>query len=179
MPPNSLLRADKAWILPQVKSWRLRAPALPGKGPLLKGGAPSEFTPPAGGEGGSHPVNGGMVAHKSPLLPSRTVLPGHPSSQVLPVSQLQPFWKPHPSWTSLSPALFPSLLRGSGDQGHFSVTMGQAYRHCVYSSGNWKEENGGERGEKDFNLIHISKLCVFCSTSMHYMYEFTTGWCKA
>jgi len=81
MPPNSLLRADKARILPQVKSWRLRAPALPGKGPLLKGGAPSEFTPPAGGEGGSHPVNGGMVAHKGPLLPSRTVLPGHPSSR--------------------------------------------------------------------------------------------------
>lgn len=31
MPPNSLSRADKARILPQVKSWRLRAPPSPGK----------------------------------------------------------------------------------------------------------------------------------------------------
>lgn len=70
MPPDSLLRVNKARILPQVKSQRLRAPPAPGKCPLLKGGAPSTFTPPsAGAEGGSHLVNGRMADTKSPCFP--------------------------------------------------------------------------------------------------------------
>lgn len=160
VPPDSLLRANKARILPQVKSQRLRTPPAPGKCPLLKGGAPSMFTPPSAGvEGGSHPVNG---RYKGPLLPFRTVLPGHPSSQVLPMNQLQPFWKPHPSWT-LSPALFPSLLRGSGEHGHFLVTMGQAYLYlCVFfrqlEGGAWR---GGGRKRFQCNTYFYSVCVLF------------------